>query len=168
MTKAWDVALHFLAKDPDKETFNLELIERDGRSFYEGNAKLNKFLHMAQNMYIAMTGEPLFGDAMFAFDNGAVVDGIWDNYVRLRAMRCPAPGFADDLREFLDRVYRMFKPADVDELIALSHEDDEWAEKNARRRKRDQLMDSMSRADEYKGQYANALTALYRMDMRDD
>jgi uncharacterized phage-associated protein len=168
MLKALDVAKYFLAKDPDREVFNMELIERNNHKFYEGNAKLNKFLHLAQNMYIAKTGTPLFADTMYAFVNGAVVEGIWDNYAMLCNKRLTMPDFGYEICEFLDRLYKMLKLAEVDELIALSHEDEEWVEKSANRRKCDQVMDSASKADKYKLQYADALMVMYRMDMKND
>ena len=50
MLKAIDVAKYFLNKD-DGTLFNNKLVERSGRRFYEGNARLNKYLHIAQNQY---------------------------------------------------------------------------------------------------------------------
>jgi uncharacterized phage-associated protein len=168
MPTALDVAKYFLEKDTNREIFNMKLIDRDGHRFYEGNAKLNKFLHLAQNMHIAKTGTLLFGDAMYAFANGAVVEGVWDSYAMLHNKSFAEHNISGDLSDFLDRLYYMLKPADVDELIALSHEDEEWVEKSAYRRKRDQKMDSASRADEFKKQYADALMVMYRMDMGGD
>ena len=53
---ARDLANYFLSLDPDRQYFNQNLIVRNGSTFYEGNARLNKYMHLAQNIYIAMTG----------------------------------------------------------------------------------------------------------------
>ena len=42
MSKAVEVVKCFFAKDPNRQVFNLNLVERNNRSFYEGNAKINK------------------------------------------------------------------------------------------------------------------------------
>jgi uncharacterized phage-associated protein len=145
----------------------MNLIERNGRSFYEGNAKINKFLHLAQNFWLAKTGELLFYDSLYAYDNGAVVLEILDNYAILQKDTTGFPNLKSEIKNFFDRVFYMFAEADVDELIALSHEDDEWVEKSRHYKKHDQIMNSIARADEYKKQYSDALTILYRMDINE-
>ena len=68
--KAKEIAEWFLLQDKDGKIFNKNLINRNGRFFYEGNARLNKYLHLAQNIYIAKTGNALFEDCLYAYDNG--------------------------------------------------------------------------------------------------
>ena len=46
------VAQYLLSRDKDRKLFNKNLIQRNGREFYEGNARLNKYLLLAQNIYI--------------------------------------------------------------------------------------------------------------------
>ena len=53
-----DAAKYLISLDTDRAVFNKKLVERENRKFYEGNARLNKYLHLAQNIYIAKTGEP--------------------------------------------------------------------------------------------------------------
>ena len=168
MLSAMDVSNYFFAKDPYREIFNLNLIERNGRSFYEGNAKINKFLHLAQNIYIAKTGELLFSDDLYAYDNGAVALDIVDKYAIIQRKEISKPNFGEVVNDFLDRIFYMLKDADVDELIELSHQDEEWVEKSGHYHKQSQKMDSASRIEDYKQQYEDALMIMYRMDMSED
>ncbi|MCL2753216.1 MAG: Panacea domain-containing protein [Defluviitaleaceae bacterium] len=162
MFSAVDIARYFLAKDPDREIFSANLIERNGAKFYEGNGKLNKFLHLSQNMYIARFGTPLFVDDLFAYTNGAVALDVMHNYATLQKSEAIEPNLEDAVSEFLNRMFHMLKNASVDDLIELSHEDEEWAEKHG---KKSQKMDSVTRVDEYKKRYKDALIILYRMDV---
>ena len=165
MLKAVEVAKYFLAKDPNRQVFNLNLIKRNNRSFYEGNAKINKFLHMAQNIYIAKKGVLLFDDPLYAYDNGAVVDDVLNMYAILYRKEIVAPKLDDDVNDFLDRVFYLLKDAEIDELIQMSHEDNEWMEKNRNCKKIEQKMNSLSRVEEYRKQYADALWLMDRMDI---
>lgn len=63
--KALNIAKWFLLKDVDKTLFNKKLTSKNGITFYEGNAHLNKFLLLAQNMalmnaFMRMITEPLW------------------------------------------------------------------------------------------------------------
>ena len=84
MLKAIDVAKYFLNKD-DGTLFNNRLVGRAERKFYEGNARLNKYLHIAQNLYIARYGSKLFEDDLYAYDNGAVVPSVQENYLAIKS-----------------------------------------------------------------------------------
>lgn len=158
------VAEYFLSKDKDSggRLFNKVLVHKNGRDFYEGNAKLNKFLHLAQNIYIAKTGEKLFNEDMYAYDNGAVVPEIQENYAILLS-KAKWPTLPPEISDYLARIYEMFKNAPLDELIELSHEDDEWMEKHPHYRKCDQKMDSLAHVEEYRKQYKDAIKVLDRM-----
>lgn len=164
MVSAIDVAKYFLGKDSCHKLFNKKLIERNGRKFYEGNARLNKYLHLAQNFYIALTGRKLFEDDLYAYDNGAVAVNVQKNYAVL-LQRADEPQFGPEIRDFLDRVYKIFENATLDELIELSHEDSEWAARHDCYLKQDQKMDSMSHAEEYREQYQDVLRVMERMEL---
>jgi uncharacterized phage-associated protein len=157
--RAIDVATYFLSKDDKRELFNKKLIHRNGRDFYEGNARLNKYLHIAQNLYIAKTGSVLFPDEMYAYDNGAVVASVQENYAVLYG-RHTVPALPADISTFLDKVFAFLKNASLDELIDLSHEDTEWEEKHIYYAKKDQRMDPMRHVEEYKEQYSDALRVM--------
>lgn len=164
MLGARQVAQYFLAKDSMCKLFNKNLIQKNGRNLYEGNARLNKYLHMAQNLFIPKTGEKLFQDEMYAYDNGAVALDVQENYAILWS-RTDVPEIPVDIAQFLDKVYKALKSATLDELIELSHEDSEWGKKNRHYAKQNQKMDSLAHAEEYREQYADMLRVMERMSV---
>ena len=99
---------------------------------------------------------------MYAYDNGAVVESVRERYGALLNKQI-RPDFPPDVRAFLDKVFMLFKNASLDELIDLSHEDSEWEAKHGFYAKKDQLMDSVSRASEYREQYADVLRVMENM-----
>lgn len=161
MLKAIDVARYFLYLDADGKTFTDQFVNKNGKTFREGNARLNKYLHIAQNLYIAKMGCKLFSDDLYAFDNGAVVPSVREKYISIQTTRRNAPEISDEYTDFLSKVYRVLKNASLDELIAISHEDSEWRERNPHRE--NQRMNSLARADEYKTQYADMLKVMSRL-----
>ncbi len=162
MLNARQVAQYFLGKDPKRIVFNKDLIQMSGRKFYDGNARLNKYLHMAQNLYIAKTGEKLFQDDMYAYDNGAVVPDVQENY-KLLLSRPSMPEIPEAICSFLDKLYEILGDATLDDLIELSHEDDEWIAKHRYYGKAEQRMDSMSRVATYRQQYSDILSIMDEM-----
>lgn len=153
------VAQYFLSKDPQREVFNKKLINKNGRTFYEGNARLNKYLHIAQNLHIAKTGHKLFQGDLYAYDNGAVSTAVQENYAVLWS-RFTVPELSGDTKRFLDQIYMLLINAPLDELIQISHEDPEWEEKHCYYGKQQQRMDSASRAEEYREQYYDVLKVM--------
>lgn len=165
MLKAIDIACFFLDLDVDKSVFTKNLVEKNDRKFWDGNAKLNKFLHLAQNIYIAKTGQKLIADDFYAYDNGAVVPSVQENYSSLLKFHAnrDISSITDEQKEFLKKFFKAFKSADLDELIALSHEDDVWKEKAMYYRKPDQKMDMAVDIAKYKEQYGDIVRVLDRM-----
>lgn len=165
MLKAYEVACFFLNKDKDRKIFTKNLEIRNNRRFWDGNAKLNKFLHLAQNIYIAKTGQPLFDDVLYAYDNGAVVPDVQEHYSQLleNHQKCPLDNISEETQKYLNKFFEAFKNATLDELIELSHEDDAWKEKAQNYKKADQKMNSLERVSEYKEQYADIISILDRM-----
>lgn len=161
MLKAIDVAKYFLNKD-DGTLFNNKLVERSGRRFYEGNARLNKYLHIAQNLYIAQHGRKLFEDDLYAYDNGVVIPSVQENYLAIKS-RYVGKSIPSDERAFLDKIYQALQNASLEELIEISHEDSEWERKSGFYKKEDQKMDSLKNVDEYREQYKDMLIILDRM-----
>lgn len=163
MLKGVDVARYFLGLDKEQKVFNKEVLMKNGREFYEGNARLNKYLHMAQNIYIAKYGKPLMDSIFYAYDNGAVDPNVQEKYSILLNMRNNPVFIGKDEKEYLDNIYKAFKNASLDELIELSPEDLEWIDKHGYDRKEDQIMDSMTRQKEYAEQYVDMIKVLDRM-----
>ena len=157
--KAETIAKYFLNKDTDNSLFNDELISKNGIDFYNGNARINKYLHIAQNTYIAQYGKLLFDDDLYAFANGAIVKSVMEGYQRIKATKSDIKEvIPDNIKLFLDKIYIMLKNASLDELIGISHEDDEWKNKRASYKTySEQKMDSLNNIEIYKKQYADAL-----------
>lgn len=163
MLRGIDVARYILSLDKDQELFNKQLRVQSGRTFYEGNARLNKYLHLAQNIYIAKYGKPLMNSVFYAYDNGAVDPNVQEKYSVLLNQRNSVPDIPDEKAEYLQKIFKVFQNATLDELIELSHEDSEWIEKHGYYKKEDQRMDSMSRKEEYAEQYADIIKVMERM-----
>ena len=161
MLKALNVARYFLSLDATGTMFRGTFASRNGKTFCEGNARLNKYLHIAQNLWIAKTGSKLFSDYLYAFDNGAVVPAVREKYVSLCRTAQSVPELPLGVKEFLDKVYRVLQNATLDELIEISHEDSEWRQKNPHRE--NQRMNSLARVEEYQAQYADMLKIMDRM-----
>ncbi len=158
-----DIARYFLLKDPTRKVFNKSGIEhRENRIFYAGNTRLNEYLHLAQNLWIAKTGQKLFFDDLYAFDNGAIVYPVMNKYSLILEQNIK-PELPDNVISFLDKFYVAFQNASLDELIELSHEDNEWQIKHQGQKIPDQRMDSLAHMEEYKQQYAGILEVLERM-----
>ena len=119
---------------------------------------------MAQNVFIAKTGERLFGDDLYAYDNGAVAVNVQENYSVLWS-RSNVPVLTPEIAGFLDKLYLILENAPLDELIEISHEDPEWADKHRGYSKESQCMDSLSRLTEYKEQYADVIEMMERMSV---
>lgn len=156
--KAETIAKYFLNKDTDGTLFSDKLIVINNHKSYEGNLRLNKYLHIAQNTYIAKYGELLFEDNMYAFDNGGVVENVRKQYSRIKATSSEYnENIPKDIKLFLDRIYEMLKNAAIEDLIQISHEDEEWVAKSKGNSKAEQKMDSISNVKRYQKQYADAL-----------
>lgn len=159
MQNAVDIAKYFLSKDTAHTMFNKTLRAANDRTFYEGNARLNKYLHMAQNLYIAKTGEKLFEDDLYAYDNGAVALKVQENYAILLSKN-EIPNLPKDITYFLDKIYKLLENASLDELIELSHEDSEWEAKHHFYYIADQRMNSLQHSEEYQEQYRDVLRVM--------
>lgn len=163
MLRDIDVAKYFINKDSTKTLFNMKITTREGRTFYEGNARLNKFLHLAQNIYLAKVGQLLMDTSFYAYDNGAVIPNVQENYSVLLSRAPYEISFSDDIMNFLDRFFEAFKNADLEDLIELSHEDYEWEQKHLYYDKESQKMDSLKHIEEYKKQYKDIIKVMDRM-----
>ena len=163
MIRDMDVAKYFISKDTGKVLFNKELMTKNGRSFYQGNTRLNKLLHLAQNIYYAKTGRQLMDTSFYAYDNGAVIPEIQEHYAALLNGAPYNISFDAKTTDYLDRFYKAFQGADIDELIELSHEDNEWIDKHMYYGKENQKMDGSARLDEYRQQYSDIIRIMDRM-----
>jgi uncharacterized phage-associated protein len=157
---ARDIAKFFFKLDKDEALFPKEkMIIIEGMAANEGNIRINKFLHLSQNTYIAKYGKKLFYNDLYAFDDGGVVKEVQANYQTLKST-----GISDldeleideDIQYFLKSMFCLLKDVPIKELIEISQEDDEWERKTSLSKGK-QLMDSLSNKDEYKEQYEDVL-----------
>lgn len=165
MVNARDAARFVISLDEKKEYFTKQVIQLNNREFYEGNARLNKILHMAQNVYIGRTGEKLIDADFYAYDNGGVIPDIQENYAFLVGTNDESTFDVDQTsQQFLHKMFIMLKDAPIEELIEIDHEDPAWEEKHMyHNRKEDQRMNSLAYADDYKDRYEAANFYIDRM-----
>ena len=122
MVKAKDAARYIISLDKSRKFFTKNLITMNGREFYEGNARLNKILHMAQNIYIGRCREKLIDADFYAYDNGGVIPDIQENYAFLIATNDASEyHIGETERQFLQKVFIMLKDAPIEELIEIDH-----------------------------------------------
>ena len=164
MLSPYDVANFFLSLDPDRKLFNQKLISKNGATFYEGNARLNKYLHLTQNIYLAMTGTLLIDTQFYAYSNGAVIPSIQRDYRMLSSKAKLTGTLSVQEQEFLIKFFRAFENADIDEIIEIDHEDNAWKEKRNGTTLAEQKIDTLAHTEEYKVQYADIIKVLNRME----
>ncbi len=150
MEKVEDIAKYILSLDKNSDIFVNKLTTLQGRDCYEGNVRLNKYLHIMQMVYIAMTGNKLFNEDMYAFDNGVVVNSVMNNYSYLKSTK----GFNNisdsNIKSFINKMFNILKYAPLENLIEISHQDEEWKKKHSFYQKKDQLIDIDSQKENYK------------------
>ena len=158
MLTAKQVAEYFLSKDPERQLFNYNVVSYNGRKFYEGNARINKYLFLAQVVHMAKYNSKLFSDDFVAYDNGPVVESIMNSYGRLT-------GYYDNQnldeaeKNFLDKIYLSLENATYEELIEITHEDPEWQTLSKDTYKAP-LMNLEKNITEYKKRYKGLIEAL--------
>ena len=128
MLEAKEIAKYFLSKDKEKEIFNTNVIELNGRKCYEGNVRLNKYLYFAQTVYLAKYGNLLFRENILAYDNGPIVKEVLEKYAVMQGSKNNNVSLNEDIKVFLDKIYEALKQATCEELVEISHEDTAWKE----------------------------------------
>jgi uncharacterized phage-associated protein len=150
MEKAEEIAKLILSLDNDDVVFHYNLINLNGHNCLEGKVRLNKYLHIMQMTYMAMFDKKLFDDKMFAYDNGAVVKEILNDYPTIRKER---NNYKVNEKErvipFIKKMYIVLKPAPLQDLIEISHLDKEW-QINNRKGQKNQEMNVDSQLVNYK------------------
>ena len=158
MITAKNVAEYFLSKDPERKLFNKNVVLYNDRKFYEGNARLNKYLFLAQVVYMAKFDSKLFSDDFCAYDNGPVIETIMNSYGRLTGKQNQNI-ISEDIRNFLDKIYFSLENATYEELIEITHEDPEW-KKLSDSTYIAPIMHIEKNIEEYKKRYKGLISAL--------
>ena len=150
MEKVENIAKYILFLDKNNDIFIDNLILLNNRKCYEGNVRLNKYLHIMQMVYFAMTDNKLFDEEMYAFDNGAIVNEVMNNYSYLKSNKDNYNITDLSVKEYIEKMFNILKYAPLEDLIEISHQDEEWRKKHSFYQKKDQLIDVDSQKENYK------------------
>ncbi len=161
MEKVEDIAKYILFLDKNNDIFINKLLTLQNRNCYEGNVRLNKYLHIMQMVYLAMTDKKLFNEEMYAFDNGVVINSIMNNYVYLKATKDSYQITNENIKKFIEKMFNILKYAPLEDLIAISHQDEEWQKKHNFYLKKDQIIDVDSQKENYKIMCADFIDMFY-------
>lgn len=159
MMSAELVARYFLSKDPQRKLFNRKLETIRGKDCYEGNVRLNKYLHIAQLLYFTKFEKKLFQDELYAYHNGAVVKTVLSDFSRLCQENKNNIYIDQESKNFLDKVYICLENAEIEDLIEISHEDPAWEEQEDKIYSNAKL-NLKKHLRTYKKQYADILKAM--------
>ena len=157
MLTAKQVAEYFISKDIDRKLFNNNVVTYNGRKFYEGNARINKYLFLSQVVHLAKYNKKLFSDNFVAYDNGPVVETIMNSYGRLVGKN--ELDIDKEEKIFLDKIYLSLENATYKELIEITHEDPEW-QNLSKDTYNAPVMNLEKNIDEYKKRYKGIIEAL--------
>lgn len=151
MENVKELAKFILSLDTEDKVFHYEPITLNGKETLAGKVRLNKYLHIMQMMYISLYDKKLFNENMYAYDNGAVIDEILNSYGELRKNKNHY-SLSDEktVKPFIKKMYKLLKPAPLDVLVEISHQDEEWIKKHSYYSKSDQLMNVDSQKENYK------------------
>ena len=115
-----DVAKYFIAQ-----------VDEDAGDLIS-NLKLQKLVYYAQGINLALSGHPLFPEALEAWIHGPVVPILFHNYESYEQGAIPPPRDMDfsiydtQTRELLDEVYTVFGQFSAWKLYKMTHEELPW------------------------------------------
>ena len=158
MLTAKQVAEYFLSKDEEHKLFNKNIVVYNDRKSYEGNIRINKYLFLAQVVYLAKYGRRLFADDFVAYDNGPIIEDIMHSYGRLLYNEDNIKISEKD-KNFLDKIYFSLENATYADLIEITHDDPEWQSLSAKTYNAPK-MDLEKNIEVYKKKYKGLIEAL--------
>ena len=150
------IAKYYLSKDPERILFNNHVVVKNHRKFYEGNARLNKYLFLTQVIYLAKYEKKLIKDDFVAYENGPIIDCIRKGFP-IMFFRNEKVSIPSNIKTFLDKIYDSLINASYEELIEITHEDPEWIELS---KKHYYIMDLKKHTVEYKHRYRGLIEAM--------
>lgn len=103
-----------------------------------------------QMVYFAMTDNKLFNEDMYASPNGVVVNTVINNYAYLKSNRDSYTISDENVKSYIEKMFNILKYAPLQDLIEISHQDEEWKKKHSFYKKNDQLIDVDSQKENYK------------------
>lgn len=158
MISADIIAKYYLSKDPNRILFNNNVVIKNGRKFYEGNARLNKYLFLSQVVYLAKYEKKLISNDFVAYDNGPVIKEIITEFPIISS-RNEIVDLKEEIKIFLDKIYDALINASYEELIEITHEDPEWL-RHCNDTFNAPIMKLEKNIDEYKKRYKGLIAAL--------
>lgn len=97
---------------------------------YMTNLKLQKLLYYAQGIYLAKYDKPLFKERILAWEHGPVIKEVYDEYKSFGGNGIQFEGssiaFADDIENFLEKIYNHFGQYSAWKLRNMTHEETPW------------------------------------------
>ena len=104
------------------------------------NMKLQKLVYYAQGIYLAMRGEPLFNEKIYAWDYGPVCNDLYQKYKHHESNPIPRPDdinmtnfFDIETQKILDMVYEHYGKYSAWGLSEMSHKEPIWIDAYNRR-----------------------------------
>jgi len=97
------------------------------------NMRLQKLLYYAQAWSLALTGEPLFGEDIEAWEHGPVVRSVYTRFKKHGSHRLPTelvrmPQLTPAQRSILDAVWASYGDVSAARLRAMAHRERPWKE----------------------------------------
>ncbi|PIR43387.1 hypothetical protein COV24_03000 [candidate division WWE3 bacterium CG10_big_fil_rev_8_21_14_0_10_32_10] len=97
--------------------------------------KLQKILYYAQGWYLANFNKPLFNEKIKAWKFGPAVDEIYQNYkvygnqpITMEIENEELSALDSDTKDFLDEIWKVYKPYSGGDLVTSTHLEDPWNE----------------------------------------
>ena len=110
----------------------LAMAEEDDGGENLSNLKLQKLLYYSQGAHLALHGEPLFDDAIKAWQHGPVVPSVWHDYKGYGSSEITEDidedfsDFPAEVQETLAEVYDVFGQFSAWKLRNMTHEETPW------------------------------------------
>lgn len=116
MYKAMDIAKWFLFKNNSEQKEKVAV--NDDYEVYEGitHLKLQKLLYNAQGVNLAINDEPLFEEALEAWDHGPVVRNVYDTFCIFGRNQIIVP-VTEETNEIVRKIESDSKVKNVLELV---------------------------------------------------
>lgn len=109
-----------------------------------GTMKLHKLLYYCQGYHLAHTGEPLFREAISAWDNGPVVAPLWRAETH-KERRAPAAALDNEACGTIGYVISRYGALSGADLGRLTHQEEPWIRADERRKREHHQNDQISR-----------------------
>lgn len=119
---ALDIAKYFLTNTNEEQ-----------EEFFT-NLKLQKLCYYAQGFQLALYGEPLFSEKIYAWQYGPVVKDLYHALQDYGHQPIPVPESIDlqryppEVRDLLNEVYNVYGQFSAARLVELTHSEPPWKE----------------------------------------